>query len=629
MDTDEDPIRVLHVDDERTVAETMRETAAEATDRLSVTVATDVDEALETLAQERYDCVVSDYDMPGRSGMDLLQAIRTDHPDLPFIFYTGTTDQTLAREALSAGATDYLPKAIDTDGFDLLLRRIESVVARQDHPAITELAERTTLLEAERNRWRSLFENLGEPVVEVVFDGEAAQVQRVNDAFESVFGYDEETILGEDLDPLIVPEDDREEARELNVKTVEGTPAEHELVRQTADGLRPFLLRTVPFTVDGEPHGYAIYLDISQRVAHRQKLTALHDVADELARSESVQAVCEHAIEASEDILAFDLSIIDLVEGDVLEPMALSADMTTDDIAAMDLDEGIAGHTFTEQRSFLIDDIQELDEADPQGPYHSAISVPIGEHGIFQAVSEDRNDFDDTDLELAELLVSHVESALDRLDRERQLERQNERLDEYTSIVSHDLRNPLNVAQGRLDLARDTSDSEHLEQAAQAIDRSLALIDDLLTFAQEGEAANDLDDIDLAETVKRCWTTVETGDGTLNIETDVTIRGDPRRVKQLLENLIRNAVEHGGETVTVTVGDLENGFYIADDGQGFDRVDPGRLFEAGYSTSDKGSGLGLSIVREIVEAHDWSISVTESDAGGARFEIRDVTYVSG
>ncbi|WP_229126421.1 sensor histidine kinase [Halapricum desulfuricans] len=133
------------------------------------------------------------------------------------------------------------------------------------------------------------------------------------------------------------------------------------------------------------------------------------------------------------------------------------------------------------------------------------------------------------------------------------------------------------------------------------------------------------------------------------------LRADRDRLRQLLANLVRNAVERGstspqsqvpgdavehgtrdgrrsavgvledGENVTVTVGRLEtDGFYVADDGRGIDADDPDRIFESGYSTSADGTGFGLTVVSRIAESHGWTVTATESESGGARFEIRDV-----
>ncbi|AFK21249.1 PAS domain-containing sensor histidine kinase (plasmid) [Haloferax mediterranei ATCC 33500] len=211
---------------------------------------------------------------------------------------------------------------------------------------------------------------------------------------------------------------------------------------------------------------------------------------------------------------------------------------------------------------------------------------------------------------------------------ERLIGRQNERLEEFASVVSHDLRNPLNVIQGRLELALERHDNdEDLQKAAEALDRTFELINDLLMLAREGTAVRDPGRIVLADVVTRCWGTVETGEATLAVDTNHVVRADESQVKQLLENLIRNAIEHGGDGVTVSVGSLADGFYVEDDGHGIPADDWNQIFSTGYSTSPEGTGFGLSIVQTVVHNHGWEIGVTESQSGGARFEITGVTVL--
>jgi signal transduction histidine kinase len=106
----------------------------------------------------------------------------------------------------------------------------------------------------------------------------------------------------------------------------------------------------------------------------------------------------------------------------------------------------------------------------------------------------------------------------------------------------------------------------------------------------------------------------------------VEIKADDDRLRQLLENLLRNAIEHGGRDVTVTVGTLDNGMYIEDTGPGIPEEQREDVFAAGYSSGENGTGFGLSIVKQIVNAHGWNVTVTESADGGARFEITGVEF---
>ena len=79
--------------------------------------------------------------------------------------------------------------------------------------------------------------------------------------------------------------------------------------------------------------------------------------------------------------------------------------------------------------------------------------------------------------------------------------------------------------------------------------------------------------------------------------------------------------------MTITVGDLETGFYLEDDGPGISADKRDDVLEVGYSTKRDNTGFGLAIVAKIVEAHGWELTVTDSDAGGARFEITGVERV--
>jgi signal transduction histidine kinase len=218
----------------------------------------------------------------------------------------------------------------------------------------------------------------------------------------------------------------------------------------------------------------------------------------------------------------------------------------------------------------------------------------------------------------------------ERKRREQQLARQNEQLEEITSTLAHDFRNPLHVAEGNLEMAREDTESEHLDAVAQAHRRLETLVDDLLASAREGtpltrgeQTTDDEEVVDVATIAEQCWENVKTHNATLVVETTHTVSADRQRLSQLFENLIRNAVEHSGPEVTVTIGDLseEEGVYVADTGQGIPADERTTVFEKGYSTTESGTGFGLHIVKTVVDNHGWTIAVTDSETGGTRFEI--------
>jgi len=204
-----------------------------------------------------------------------------------------------------------------------------------------------------------------------------------------------------------------------------------------------------------------------------------------------------------------------------------------------------------------------------------------------------------------------------------ELKQQNVRLDEFASIVSHDLRNPLSVAMGGLDLAKETGEEADFQRVRNAHERMERMIAELLTLSQKGKDVTDLEPVSLEAIVNGARATVA-ADIDVTVREDMNLHADPDRLTALLENLFRNAAEHAGPDPTVTVGTLDDaeGFYVADDGPGIPPDEQKQVFEHGYTTASSGTGIGLVIVRRIADAHGWNVTVTDSADGGARFEFR-------
>jgi len=211
---------------------------------------------------------------------------------------------------------------------------------------------------------------------------------------------------------------------------------------------------------------------------------------------------------------------------------------------------------------------------------------------------------------------------------EQMLERQNDRLMEFTDILAHDLRNPLNLIGGRLSLYRESGDVSHLDVIGETVDRMERLVDDLLRVARQGSVVTDPEPTDIHRVVDTAWEGAGPGsDGTLQYEEVGNVSSDPDRLCQLFENLFRNALEHAGPAVTVRVGPLKNGFFVEDDGPGIPADVRSDVFDHGMSTIDDGSGYGLSVVRTIANAHGWDAAVTASTGQGARFEITGIEFL--
>jgi PAS domain S-box-containing protein len=212
----------------------------------------------------------------------------------------------------------------------------------------------------------------------------------------------------------------------------------------------------------------------------------------------------------------------------------------------------------------------------------------------------------------------------ERRKRENRLRDQKDRLDQFADVLSHDIRNPLSVAQGYTEIAREDHEIPELRKVSESLSRIDELVDDVLELSKEGRFIGDTETVDVETSVRDAWNGVDMRGATLLTEEDLgSVVADRTRFHELLENLFRNAVEHAGEDVHVRVGRLPdgNGIYVADDGPGISDSVGEEVFDHGYSTSEDGTGYGLSIVHQIASAHGWRVAVAESSEGGARFEV--------
>ncbi|PSQ31581.1 histidine kinase [Halobacteriales archaeon SW_10_68_16] len=374
----------------------------------------------------------------------------------------------------------------------------------------------------------------------------------------------------------------------------------------------------------------------TERTGYSLKIRALHDVAVDLVTCESDREVFERAVEAAAELLEFDQSVIYVREIDRLVPEVVTGSevVPEDEVPPFDLDQGAIGHAYQTGDSILTEDVQTDEVSEPISPdIGSGLCVPLGEVGVFNAVSDTPGEFDEEDLALGEILAAHVTTAVGRIQSEaeirrqkRELERKSERLEEFASILSHDLRSPLSVASGWLDLLEADATDEQLTaigNVERALDRMETLIDDLLVVSREGWTVENPRTVDGQRLVADAWAGGATDDATLDCEWSGTVRGDPDLLVQAFENLFRNAVDHAGPSVTVRVSPLEDaeGIYVADDGPGIPEDERDDVFEMGVS-NDGGTGLGLAIVERVVSAHGWSVSAGESEHGGAQFEMR-------
>jgi PAS domain S-box-containing protein len=456
--------------------------------------------------------------------------------------------------------------------------------------------ERTESRRAER-RQRALFEN--SPDMIDVLDSNGRLIE-VNRRFCEELGYDEDEVLGRpiwEIDPLVDADD--VEALLSDFSPDERRKFESRYERRDGSSL-PVEVHILRLDIDGEERFLAISRDITERREYEQRFEGALEASPDAVIVVSEDGVIQHANRHVQDILGFGTR--------ELKGMSVEALLVEDD---------------REDHVQFRREYMTSPEPRPMGRGLDLYALHKDGTRIPVEISLGPIEHD------GELyVVATISDITARKQREQELRRQNQRLEEFTSVVSHDLRNPLSVIAGRLELVQRECDNEHLEAIEESVERMDVLIENLRRFAREGEVVERVEPIDLSSFAEECWQHIATADATLVTETDDRVRADRGRLQQLLENLMRNAVEHGGEDVTMTVGTTDDvdGFYVEDDGPGIPVDSRAQVFQWGRSTSEENTGIGLAIVDQIAEAHGWQIHLAERPSGGTRFEITGVEF---
>ncbi len=637
-------ITVLCVDDEPSYADliaTHLERNDEAIDATGVTSATD---GLSYLDAHDVDCIVSDYDMPGIDGLEFLEAVRARDPDMPFLLFTSQGSESLASEAVTAGVTDYIQKVQGSQQYAVLAQRIRNTVERVRAKATADTAQERT---------KRILDATSDAALISVAD----TVVYANPAAMEFFGAaDSDDLCGRPLTELIeIPAGSGAGPIQAVIEEDQTAAQVRRTIRTLAGNSVQVSVTACDVTWDGEDGTVSVISDRGDTDEREQRLEALHEATRQLMAAEVHNEVAGIGVNAAAEIIGLDANAVHLLNDDgELEPVAATASARelVGDIPTFGPGDSIAWRVYERGEATAVPDVRlEEDVQNPETPIRSELYLPLGEHGILIAASTTVDAFDEADIVAGRVLAANMEAALAAVERDRQLRdreqelsTQNDRLEQFATVVSHDLRNPLNVAIGRLGaLKEECDDDSNMAAIEQALERMQALIDDLLLLARTGDDITEMETVALATAVEDCWEVVDTGDATLVVDTDRKIQADMTRLKQLLENLIRNAVEHsatdsriqsGGTDkhdipgVTVTISEIPGGFAVSDDGTGIPEADREAVFESGYSTTTDGTGFGLSIISQIAAAHGWTVTLTESDAGGARFEFTGVDVVS-
>ncbi|MFA1611249.1 PAS domain S-box protein [Halobellus rubicundus] len=604
-------IRVLHVDDDPQFTDLAAAFLPRHGDDLTVESAHTVEDALARLDAERIDCVVSDHDLTATTGIDFLETVRERYPDLPFILFTSKGSEEVASRAISAGVTDYLQKQRGTEQFELLANRIEHAVERLR-------SQRTA--DNRKRRLETLVSNLPGMIYQCRNES-GWPMEYVAGETERLVGYTPEELQSGDVEwgADVLHPDERERTWEI--------------VQEAIEDDEPFECTYRVVASDGSIKWMWERGRITERPPSAAELTAVDGETERVLEGfiTDITPLKEREAELERSERRFRAIFEDpnVLVG-LLAPDGTVRDVNRTALEYVDAErEELIGAAFRETPWWpetSRPDVDEWIERAASGAYvefESKHPVPGGDsvfvEGMFRPVTDDEG--------AVTAIVVSARDVTARRERERELRRQHDRLDEFASFISHDFQTPIATARGRLELALETDDEAHIERAIDAVDRIDELRTDLAETLRNGEVVADPEPIAVEEALEYVWATADPGAGaSYEVVDPVEIEADPEAFHRLLQNLVRNSIEHGDDDVTVRMGPLEDGFFYEDDGPGVDPSIREELFAPGFSTKPDGTGVGLGMasVRQVVAGHGWEIEVTDASAlGGARFEIRD------
>jgi len=462
---------------------------------------------------------------------------------------------------------------------------------------------------------------------------------------ERILGYDSEEMIGDNGFEYVHP-DDREEVRaefEAAFSDPDAAPVV-EYRYQHANGTWRWLESRGNYQFSNSSvDGLVINSrDITKRKEHERQLAGLHDTTSEMLQATDKQTVCEVAVRTAEEFLKFHIVGIWLSndDGDQLEPAAATAasEELFGDQSVYTEGNSLSWQAYTTGEAFVLDDLRdEPGLYNPDTQVRSELILPLGDYGVLNAGALDPYAFTDNDIVLLKLLAENTRIALERFERERELERQSDQMEFFNSILRHDVLNGVTVMKSRAEFLADELEDDQLRDAETIIKWSED-VRDIVTQVQTvletltGDGDPQLQPVALGTELHTEIARVESTYPDVRFDTsipdDVLVMANDL-LGDVLGNIITNAVDHNDTDdlrlqIAVEERDELVSVRIEDNGQGIadDRKEViFRRDETGHAKST-GSGFGLFFIDVMVTEYGGDVWVEDNDDGGATFVIQ-------
>lgn len=568
-------IRVLHVDDDPQFSALTVEFLASIDERLDIRTESDPVAALEMVTPDDVDCLVSDYDMPAMNGIEFLEAVRAEYPDLPFILFTGKGSEEVASDAISAGVTDYLQKHPGSDQFHLLANRVNNAVEQK---WATEAAEET------ERRLRELAENTTDVVW--MFSGDWEELLFINSVVSDVFGVDPGDLY-RDAERFLehIHPTHREQVERAMDRVSEGYPIELEYRVAPGGGNAQWVW------VSGEPilndegevdRVVGFSRDISDR---KRRERERHEAT---RRLDVVIDNVEACIWMRDGHRRFLLANNQFQTTFGIDPTVdvvgcLPSDLFDEETAALlaELDDEVLATETTLERECT------LPRADGRGTYLVRITPLFDEHDTIAATCGIATDISE------------------RKRREERLQAQSERLAAVTGVIAGDLQPSLTA----IDAVSSSGQADTILNSLSSISRGRPLSVETVT----------LDGL-----VESVWEDLGTEDWELEFERTVHITADPGLLEQMIRNLVRGVLSEPEEG-RLTIGAGRDEFFLDSDA-----IDPPPFADRKtVATLIDGEGWEphLAVARWVAQRHEWSPSIETGENGHCHIAFGNVDLI--
>lgn len=590
--------QVLLVDDE-VLLEIAEAYLVKAQPAFQLVTTTSGFDALRLLTKEHFDVAVVDYQMLDMDGLELLERLRAQGNFIPFIMFTGRGREEVAMQALNLGADYYLKKEGPPK---VLYGELAHIISRI----------------VEHKRTQQLFRGIFEHSFDVLYclNYETNSYDFISPSIADLLGFTPEEIISmgpDGFDELIHPDDlrkmDEEISMEAESKPGKKTSSRIEYRVKGIDGKYRWISSSFTWIKDSKGHpqlSIGILRDITE---YKEKEAALEERVKELNCLYEMAVVVKRPGISLSDILQ---ESVELIPAAFQYPDIAGACITVED-------SHFITAQFRESPWMLSADI-------------FAENKKIGIVSISYSNNPLQNDSEDDpflkeEVRFLRSITLHLGSTIEAKRAEEKLTSQRDELTSFAHMMAHDLRNSLLSIEGYADALQINFEAAYAERIRRLAKNMNEILQRSLALADAGLIIDQTTEVDLNEIVQEAAETIIPDDVEF-ISTNgelPRVSGDREKLLQIVQNLFENAVTHGApQKIRISRRDSMGNInlLISNDGKAIPPELSSKIFNQGFSTkSAKKGGLGLAIVRRIIEAHGWEIHLENNDPPTFRITI--------